>query len=191
MLLSEIVERLVVIINDNKSLISTTDFTAIETLDYETCLQKEDLQVLVVPDNNSYTFDEKLGRRRILSHGVSKNISIMIGKSFVELAENDDVAPWSESKDIINTREKISQLIIKEGIEGMTLAAMEEIPPEELELGRRNYVAITQVSYEAQQCGSGPDLQSLLTVSEEGSGRASLRASIRQQVSSAKRQGIQ
>lgn len=133
---------------------------AIATMDYVTCLSKTQLQVLVVPDLVTYNFEAPASRRRINNVSTLKSISIMVGKSFVGLALNDDVAPWAETKGLMNIRERICQFLIATPIPGLALVGIEETPVDELALDERNFIAISTFNYDTVQCGSGPDLQS-------------------------------
>jgi len=123
------------------------------TLDWATCLNKTELQVLVVPEMVQYNIEQSDRRRKFITVNSMKFVSIMVGRGFTDLPTDDDVAPWAESKTLMDTREKITKYIISHPLPGIDLMDIEEIPVDELELNHRNFIAVNQLGYQVLQCG--------------------------------------
>lgn len=178
MLLTELAETIAELLNSSPES-WCGDETGIEarvTLDWAGCLRKTALQVLVVPEMNQYQTEAAGHRKHFVNIGTLKFISIMVGKGFNSLPTSDDVAPWEETKSLLDIRERVTQFVIANPIEGASLQDIEEMPVDELELNHRNFLAMNQLGYEIIQCGSGPDLSSLSTGLSVESGRALSRA---------------
>lgn len=178
MLLTELAEAIVTLLNSSPES-WCGDEVGIEarvTLDWAGCLSKTSLQVLVVPEMNQYNVEAAGHRKTFVNMPVLKFVSIMVGKGFTSLPTTDDVAPWTETKPLVDIRERITQFIIANPIEGAALQDIEEMPVDELELNHRNFLAMNQLGYEIIQCGSGPDLSSLSIGSSVESGRVLSRA---------------
>jgi hypothetical protein len=190
MYLDELVDAVVELLNSSQeSWVGDFEVEAQPTLDWATCLTKTELQVLVVPDINGYNLEQSLGRRNYIQLNTTKNIMVMVGKGFELLSESDDVAPWEESKVLIRLRESIAKFLIANSpIEKMKLISVEDVPIDELEMDHRNFIAVVQLAYEDLTCGSPQELQSSSQALDAQSGKAKVRAYLRQQLSSAKKQ---
>jgi hypothetical protein len=189
MYLDDLVDAVVELLNSSQeNWAGGFEVEAEATLDWATCLEKNALQVLVVPDINTYNLEASPGRRNYIQLNTQKNIMVMVGKGFNLLSESDDVAPWDETRVLIRLRETIGKFLIANPIENLRLLSIEEIPIDELELDHRNFVGVIQASYQDLTCGSPQELQSSSVLSEDQSGKAKVRAYLRQQLSSAKRQ---
>lgn len=161
MLLTNLAEAIVELLNASpEKWTDDSGVVARVTLDWATCLKKTSLQVLVVPEMVQYGIEAAGHRRRFVNLSAMKYVSIMVGRGFNSLPTNDDIAPWEECKQLVDVRERITQFIIANPIEGASLQEIEEIPVDELELNHRNFLAMNQLGYEIIQCGSGPDLLS-------------------------------
>jgi len=188
MYLDELVDAVVELLDSSQEIwAGDLEVVPEAAVDWATCLLKQQLQVLVVPDVNAYNLEQSPGRRTPIQLNTSKNIMVMIGKGFELLSESDDVAPWTESKVLIRLRESIAKFLIANQIENLKLISIEEVPIDELEMDHRNFIAVIQVAYQDLTCGSPQGLQSSSVALEGQSGKAKLRAYLRQQVSSAKR----
>jgi hypothetical protein len=185
MLLTDIAEQLTTLLNTSPEEWTTeSDVVARTTLDWATCLRKSTLQVLVVPEMVQYNIEQSQRRLTFTNANTMKFISIMVGRGFNDLPTDDDVAPWSECKALMDTRERITQFIIANPLEGIDLMDIEEIPVDELELNHRNFIAVNQLGYQVIQCGSRPGSSYSLTASVEKLGREQRLASIKQRLSS-------
>lgn len=162
MLLTTLVEAVVAIINSSPEKWRGAEgagISAVPTMDWVTCLSSTtDLQVLVSPEFNQYNLEGSTGRRTILSFTTAKYISITVGRGFKELPTNNDIAPWTECKAILNLRERITQHVIANPIAGLKIVDLEELPPDELQLDKRNFNSTIQIGFGTEQCGNGPDL---------------------------------
>lgn len=188
MLLTELAEAIRDLLNSSPE--SWTEEVGVEarvTLDWSTCLKKTELQVLVVPEMVQYNVEQAGHRKYFVNMPRMKFVSIMVGKGFNSLPTDDDVAPWSECKEMVNVRERITQYIIANPIPGLSLQDIEEIPIDELELNHRNFLAMNQLGYEIIQCGSGPDLLSSSTDSDVQSAKALRLDSIKRRLSSVRK----
>ena len=190
MLLTEIAEAIVELLNSSPGSWTTeSGIVAKVTLDWSTCLKSTDLQVLVVPEMGQYNMEASGHRKVYINTNKLKFVSIMVGKGFDSLPTDDDVAPWSDCKEMMDVRERITQFMIANPIEGIALQDIEEIPVDELELNHRNFLAMNQLGYEVIECGSGPGLLSSSIASVEESTRELRLASIKQRLSSGKKLG--
>lgn len=161
MLLTEVAEAVTELLNSSpEKWCGDEDLRAKEALDWITCLRKTELQVLIVPDSCAYNLENVSARRRQVLTETTKTVVVMIAKGFIGLDTDNDVAPWSESKELLNIRERISQFLLANPIEGLKIVNLEEVAVDELEIDHRNFMAMSQISYQVIQCGSGPGLLS-------------------------------
>jgi hypothetical protein len=167
MLVTEIAEAIVTLLNLSPEKWTTANVQAKVVLDWATCLNKTQLQVLVVPDTCTYNLEESSNRRNVVRVNTTKSIVIMVARGFVGLDNENDVAPWSETKVLLDTRERISQYLLANPIPNLKIVELEEVAVDELEMDHRNFAAMTQIGYQVIQCGSGPGLLSSSTDSEE------------------------
>ena len=161
MLLTTLAETSVTLLNTSPEKWQAEEpyITARITMDWVTSLKATELQVLVVPELVQYDMESSGGRRHpAVIVESTKFVSVMIGKGFSGIDLNNDVAPWSESKALLDLRERITQLIIGNPIPKAKLVDVEEMPVDEMQLDHRNFNAVTQFGFNLGQCGSGPDL---------------------------------
>jgi len=162
MLLTEVAEAVTTSLNLSPgSWSGDATLRAKESLDWVSCLRKTELQVLVVPDTCAYNLETISSRRRVITTECVKTLVIMVAKGFVGLSTENDVAPWTEVKELLNIRERISQYLLATPLEPLKIVGIEEVAVDELEIDHRNFMAMTQISYQVIQCGSGPGLLSL------------------------------
>jgi hypothetical protein len=122
MLLTEIAEAIVELLNSSPGSWTTeSGIVARVTLDWSTCLKSTDLQVLVVPEMVQYNMEASGHRKVYINTNKLKFVSIMVGKGFDSLPTDDDVAPWSDCKEMMDVRERITQFMIANPIEGIAL----------------------------------------------------------------------
>lgn len=149
--LSQLAEDVTAILNNHLP----PEIRAVTTLDWVAYLtSNKQLTVLVCPDVNQYNIETSTGRRRLVQVHVTKYINVIVGKTFVGIDQSGDIAPWSESVDIIDTREMIEDILVANWPNGTQLVSIEAAPIDEQELDNRNFSSITAFGYDVMQCGS-------------------------------------
>lgn len=146
MLLSELSEQLLAILNSHPE--GLGGVVARLTVDWVTALEQEGLQVILTPQFVQYTAEESQGRRQQITIHTVKYISLIVAKSLEQLPTSGDVAPWEETKDLLDIRERCEQYLIINWPAGTRLVDIESSQVDELQLDHRNFNAVTSFGYE-------------------------------------------
>lgn len=191
MKLTELAEYIVEVLNNNLSEWKPTNqvVSARATLDWVGEIRQEGLKVLIVPQLNQYQVS---GSRKVVRQFVKTPfITLLVGYTFPANQNTQDVASWEDVKTIIDTREAAEELILTHDFspQGVAVQDPESEPVDELELGVRNFNAVTSFPFEDIRCGTSQESSSLQISSSQSTNSPETKASIRRQVLSGQKLG--
>jgi hypothetical protein len=155
MLLTELAEAVTQFLNDRRADWAPETVTAKTELDPDKMLINA-LGVYITPLATNYSFDGAQGRGRLVTSLYTPRLALIVSRVFTELRtmDSDGVTNWSEAKIMLDTREKAELVILEFQSPNLTLLSVDPEPPEELELDHRNFVAMTQFTWQGVRCVS-------------------------------------
>lgn len=128
------------------------DFVAVEAcLDPEQLVQAKEPKVYVMPLVTSFT-QEMTGRASRVSIGVDLQISIALLFPFSGFSRND-VTNWDEVKRVLELRERLDLNTLAGNWNPYLITNVEAQPPVEIELNQRNFLSVTDFTFNTQACG--------------------------------------
>jgi len=118
--------------------------------DPTTMFEKEQKGIYVIPVVREYNIDSSQGRQTYVTVNSNPTIVVCVFYPFSDKEldpENKDVASWSAVKGIIDLREEMEKLIIKNNW-GLRITGVEAEAAENIPLGKRTYFSPTMFTFE-------------------------------------------
>jgi hypothetical protein len=113
-------------------------------------LKDEVGRIMVVPVVANYNRDESQGRMRVRKLSKNPTVAITLSIPFAEVDSGGlDVSSWEEISKVLNLREEIDEYI---GLNVDHILSIEAEPPQELQLDKRWFLSITEVTFESFAC---------------------------------------
>jgi hypothetical protein len=129
------------------------DFISVEAcLDPEQLVSSKEPKIYVMPLVTSFS-QEMTGRASRSSIGVDLQISIALLLPFSGFSRND-VTDWNEVKRVLELREKLDLNTLTGNWNPYLITNVEAQPPVEIELNQRNFLSVTDFTFNRQACTS-------------------------------------
>lgn len=145
MMISELAETLVETLNSHPEK-SWPD--AEVALDYVSVLSSPGLKVIVSPDLVQLTAEQSQGRKQFLNIHQVLLVHLIVGRSFDGLIKGNDVAPWSECKELLDVYQKTQRILAFNWPARTRLVSIDPQPVDEQQLDYRNFNVFTTFGYE-------------------------------------------
>lgn len=120
-------------------------------LDPNQLLSSQERKLFVMPLISAFSPENMAGRDRRRSVTVNLQISIALLIPFQEFSRKD-VTDWDEVKRVLELRELIDLNIITGDWKPYLLSDIDPQPPVEIELNQRNFLSVTDFSFQKQAC---------------------------------------
>jgi hypothetical protein len=143
--ISDLAEAMVEILNSHPE----KDWPDAEVaLDYVSILASTGLKVIVSPDLVQLTAEQSQGRKQFLNVHSVLLVHLIVGRSFEGLSAGNDVAPWSECKELLDVYQKTQRVLAFKWPERTRLINIEPQPVDEQQMDYRNFNVFTTFGYE-------------------------------------------
>lgn len=155
-MLAELTESIVTFLNTQSSsvwgeLIIPNHLLAEPCLDPNQLLSAQERKLFVMPLITSFSPENMSGRDRRRSVTANLQISVALLIPFQEFSRKD-VTDWDEVKRVLELRELIDLNIITADWRPYLLSDIDPQPPVEIELNQRNFLSVTDFSFQKQTC---------------------------------------
>ena len=113
-------------------------------------IEKQHDGIYIVPMTNEYLIAESLGRGRPKTLNIHPVIGMIMLVSYISTSSGD-VGEWDESEDIMDFRERLERHIATTDW-GFNLRDVVSEPPMEAKLDQRNFMGVTEFTFEGFSC---------------------------------------